>query len=339
MLLGFSQDVWELCPQAPCLQRHDYVMQKYGGADHSGVGWNQMNLATQQAWMLLEYTPQRWAEGKEADSQQLTWNELSMEQQKQAEFLGYNLATWAGCYQEWGPAPDRTNLTKPEPLNPQRVVRGRMTIQLPFTDISGNVYGSEVADVPTAFITIFERAVARALFCGNPPLALQAGDTTYTNLKTGEPLCNVKMDYELQRNRVQVLTVVEGSIIVDFLITRNATSDQSSSPQLFAALQELLTNKLSPLCQDIEFGRYASSATAFEVNMTAAERAEMADTLSFEEMRKAYDISKACNLDSDFRKGDIVCPTDGASRSSTGCLITLLFATFAIAVIPSRTLW
>merc|ERR1719321_2650385 len=127
-----------------------------------------------------------------------------MEQQKQAEFLGYNLATWAGCYQEWGPAPENENLTKPKPPDPQRIVRGRMTIQLPFTEISGNVYGKEVAAVPTAFITIFERAVGRALFCGNPPLATSS--TTYIDANGG-PLCNVKMDFEMQKNRVQVLTV------------------------------------------------------------------------------------------------------------------------------------
>merc|ERR1712232_823172 len=255
------------------------------------------------------------------------------EQRKQAEFLGYNLATWAGCYQEWGPAPLSENLTRATPPDPNRVVRGRMTIQIPFTDISGNVYGSEVADVPTAFIAIFERAVARALFCGNPPLA--TSPTTYTNA-LGQPLCNVENEFAMQQNRVQVLTVVEGSIIVDFLLLRNATMEQSTSAQLFAALQELLEQENSPLCQDIEFGRFARAATVVEVNMTDAQRAAMQDAITFEEMRKAYDAAKACNLKKDFRDGDIICPTDGASRCSTGCILMWFFAAVVVAFTPIR---
>merc|ERR1712232_926359 len=317
MLLGFTADVWELCPLAPCLQRHAYVLQKYGGSDHSGLPWNTMKLATQQAWMLLDYTPELWASGKEAVSQQKTWGELSMEQRKQAEFLGYNLATWAGCYQEWGPAPVDENLTKMEPPDPLRIVRGRMTIQLPFAEISGNVYGKEVAQVPVAFITIFKRAVGRALFCGNPPVGTAATFVT----ADGSPLCQVNQSYEMQRNRVQVLTVVEGSIIVDFLLTQNVTMEQSTSAELFDALKELLDHQQSPLCQDMEFGRFARAASIVEVHRNASERAADAAAMQLEKMRSSYDAVTACNLEKDFRNGDIICPTDGASRYSSGSML------------------
>lgn len=224
-------------------------------------------------------------------------------------------------------------MSKPKPPDPNRVVRGRLTIQLPFTDISGNVYGKEVSSVPTAFITIFERAVARALFCGNPPLATSA--STYVDEATGQPLCNVKMDFEMHKNRVQVLTVVEGSIIVDFLLTRNVTEDQSTAPQLFAALQELLTKQLSPLCQDAEFGRFARAASVVEVDITEAERHEMDDALTFEQMRQDYDAKRACNLDRDHRDGAIVCPTSGASRCFSDYLLTWLFAIVVLVFIPA----
>jgi hypothetical protein len=330
-LLGFSEDVWGYCPQAPCLPRLDYIMRKYGGPDHSGVAWNSMKLAVQQAWMLLGYTESLWAAGKEATSHQLTWMELSLEQQAQAEFLGYSLATWAGCFQEWGPAPVNENLTKMEPPDPHRIVRGRMTIQLPFAEISGNVYGKEVAQVPVAFITIFKRAVGRALFCGNPPV----GDAATFQTSDGKPLCQVNQSYEMQMNRVQVLTVVEGSIIVDFLLTKNVTHEQSTSAELFDALKELLDNQQSPLCQDMEFGRFARAASIVEVHRNASQRAEDEAAQLLEKMRSSYDAVTACNLEKDFRNGDIICPTDGASRYSIGYMLMWIVTAVVLGVSSS----
>merc|ERR1712070_228089 len=108
-------------------------------------------------------------------------------------------------------------------MGPNGAVRGRMYIDRPFSEISGNVYGKQVSTMPTSFIRVFENAVARALFCGNPPLSNDPN--TYLDVY-GEPLCQQRSNFEMQKHRIRVLNVVEGSIVVDFFIVANTTKDE-----------------------------------------------------------------------------------------------------------------
>eukprot|EP00913_Durusdinium_trenchii_P016757 g15751.t1 len=92
-----------------------------------------------------------------------------------------------------------------------------MVIRRPFAEVSGNVYGSAVDRLPASFIQVFEEAISRALFCSNPPLSEDPATFVDTD---GTPLCIQKEHYETQMHRVKVMTVVEGSIIVDFFLAR-----------------------------------------------------------------------------------------------------------------------
>jgi len=305
-LLGYSEDTWMKCPTAPCLERFRYVTEKY-----EGVQWHDMKLSVQRAWMLLEHSPSLWAAHGAAkiETMQVRWEELSAEQRRQAAFLGHSLGTWQGCNQNWV-APDAGNVTA-APLDPLRIVRGRMTIQRPFTEISGNVYGAQVATLPTSFIEMFERSVARALFCGNPPLSPNM--QTYVDVD-GDPLCIVRSNYEMQKRRIKVVTVVEGSIIVDFRIQSNYTTAQPTSAQLFAALNKLLESQTSPLCQDSEFGRFARVGTVEEVPYANLKEDQLAEALEFEKLRGAYGDMSICQLESDSRDNPKPCVPSAAQR-------------------------
>jgi hypothetical protein len=270
-----------------------------------------MKLSVQRAWMLLEHSPSLWAAHGAAkiETMQVRWEELSAEQRRQAAFLGHSLGTWQGCNQNWV-APDAGNVTT-APVDPLRIVRGRMTIQRPFTEISGNVYGQQVATLPTSFIEMFERSVARALFCGNPPLSPNM--LTYVDVD-GDPLCIVRSNYEMQKRRIKVVTVVEGSIIVDFRIQSNYTTAQPTSAQLFAALEKLLESQTSPLCQDSEFGRFASVASVEEVPYANLKEDQLAEALEFEKLRGAYGDMSICQLESDSRDNPRPCVPSAAQR-------------------------
>merc|ERR1719215_536722 len=277
LLLGYSEDTWARCPMSPCLDRAAYVRQKF-----NNIRWGDMKLATQRAWLLLEHSPELWAKGKQPRTRTVRWEELSTEQQRQATFLGHNLGTWQGCNEQWkAPEVPDTNFTLAL-KSPTRVVRARMTIARPFTDISGNIYGQEVASMPTSFVDIFERSVARALFCGNPPLSPTM--QTYVG-QDGKPLCIVESAYLRQRNRVKVVTVVEGSIIVEFYIQANQTAEDRTPVELLAMLDTMLSSLTSPLCQDMEFGRFASRAEVEEVPLSIMEYNERVEALAFEKLR------------------------------------------------------
>eukprot|EP00929_Paragymnodinium_shiwhaense_P072203 TRINITY_DN36644_c0_g1_i1.p1 TRINITY_DN36644_c0_g1~~TRINITY_DN36644_c0_g1_i1.p1 ORF type:complete len:724 (-),score=152.83 TRINITY_DN36644_c0_g1_i1:184-2355(-) len=307
-LLGYSEDTWMRCPTAPCLDRFAYVKDKY-----AGVGWYDLKLAVQRAWLLLEHSPELWAQygASNMRTQQVRWEELSLEQRRQAEFLGHSLGTWQGCNEQWV-APPTENRSE-VPLSPTRVVRGRMTIQRPFTEISGNVYGAQVATLPTSFIETFEKAVARALFCGNPPLSEQV--QTYVDVD-GQPLCIVRSNYDMQKHRIKVVTVEEGSIIVDFYILANQTIDQPTAPQLYDALLKLIESDTSPLVKDPEFGRYAEVASLQEVRYSNLEYQERLAALEFEKLRASYTGNNACLLGMDARQSPkaSACATSGAPR-------------------------
>merc|ERR1711920_538328 len=104
---------------------------------------------------------------------QLRFEELTEEQRTQATFLGHSFGTWQGCNMEWkGMVDNSSNATDEEPEDPYRTVRLRMVISRSFSEISGNVFGNQVAQLPTSFMMIFQRAVGRAVFCGNPPMSL-----------------------------------------------------------------------------------------------------------------------------------------------------------------------
>jgi hypothetical protein len=324
-ILGWTQDTWSKCPSAGCVERFDYIRRRW-----NGLKWMQLKLYEKNAWRLLGSDETLWNNGNLPATQQLQWKELTPEQQQQAGFLGYDEGTWQGCNLEWGAnsTVGGANIT----VDPNAAVRARMSIDRPYSEISGNIYGTAVADMPVSFIRVFESAVARALFCGLPPLSLDA--STYIG-EDGEPLCITKTNFEMQRKRIRVLNVVEGEIAainVDFYIVRNQTHHEQTSRFLYDALKRQLDAKFtSPLCHDKYFGRYAQAATMVETPL-ALFNADIAAPLLFEQMRNFYTGSNYCLLHTDAKAGLTKCPASStvASRSLSVFFLALITATMSM---------
>jgi hypothetical protein len=124
----------------------------------------------------------------------------------------------------------------------------------------------------------------------------------------------------MQKRRIQVVTVVEGSIIVDFYITANTTASQPTAATLFADIQALLESQTSPLCKDMEFGRFAQVASIEEVRWSDLEFEERQRALEFELKRANYGNEHLCVLEQDFRDNPTSCPRSKASDSRPGAI-------------------
>jgi hypothetical protein len=318
--LGFTQSTWAGCPMAPCEDRFDYLQRRY-----SGITWMSMKMASRWAWELLGHTAQLWADGGMTNTRtmELPWQELTPEQQTQATFLGHSSGTWQGCSPVGGMTMNRSANVSTDPLRP---VRARMVIERPFSEISGNIFGSALSQLPMSFIMVFERAIARALFCENPPLSNNA--STYVG-SDGMPLCLLQASYDRQQGnppevlptrpggdpRIRVVTIREGSIIVDFIIESNVTRDEPTAVFLYEELFRQLSRPNSPIVHDAEFGRFASVATIVEEVFDHLSEDEREGALGREVMRGQYDAGNACELRSDNRNGYIACPVTSSAQS------------------------
>lgn len=307
-LVGYVEDTWNHCPQADCRERFEWIQRTFGP-----LTFEDMTTAQQRAWVLLGQSQSLWDDGGgmlSTPTFQLTWKELSTDQQSQAFFLGYTEAAWQGCETNWVPRGSNASNVSNAPMNPMRTVRSKMRIRLPFSEVSGNVYGAAVAQLPTSFIQVFETAVARALFCGNPPAS--PDPSTYID-KSGNPSCTLPDKYLANAARINVVSVVDGSIIVDFFITANRTATEKTSPALFADLQSLLKNPDSSLCQDMKFGRFAKLASVEEIPFSTLSTKDREFAAQLEKLRTVYTSQTACILLQDARTGVAKCATANAS--------------------------
>lgn len=294
----------------------------------------EMKLSERRAWLLLGHNEGLWQKNANPATMQKRWAELSPEQQQEAMFLGHSEGTWQGCNTNWTARADNDTMNA---TNPNADVRGRMTIDRPYSEISGNVYGKQVGrSMPTSFIKTFETAVARALFCGNPPLSTDAN--TYIG-EDGEPLCVQITNYEMQRYRIHVLNVVEGSIVVDFFIRRNVTPAQTTSIMLFEALARQVERKTdSPLCNDKYFSRFCRKAMVEQNKLAAESYIKFREALDAEPKRNYYTDSNMCILHTDAKLGVTKCASSSATRSAqvyflqnfAGPVLGLLALAFAI---------
>lgn len=322
--VGYVSDTWDGCPNSQCEERLAYVKARY-----RGKMWTDLTVAQRRAWKLLSHDQRLWTDGGMFNtiSFQSTWAELSNQQQQQAMFLGHSEGTWQGCTTQWGrPDPNATQNTPPPGFistSVERTVRARMTIRRPFAEVSGNVYGAAVARLPSSFIKVFEDAVARLLFCRNTP---HSDDPTEYIDSEGKPACNDPEQYVRQRHRVKVMTVTEGSIVVDFFLARNQTPIEKTAPSLYRDVQDAIKKKNSPLCQDMEFGKFAKVAVIEEIPLSHLSEDQLHQAYTFERMREAWGESTACQLLSDAREGNTGCPQAHASafaRRSASLLFTV----------------
>jgi hypothetical protein len=349
--IGFVTSTWALCPNAPCSDRFDYLQRRYD------LAWLDMTLAQRWAWELLDHSEELWLDGGMPNTRTMErpWEELSPEQQDQAKFLRASSGTWSGCSEvniDASAGGDAANHTlcgdQPLPNDPLRPVRARMTIERPFSEVSGNIFGSPLQQLPMSFIMVFESAVARALFCENPPLS--DDPSTYVGA-SGQPLCLLQSNYDRQQGnqrecpqgvtpcpRIRVETVREGSIIVDFIIEANVSSTEPPAILLFEELERQLARGNSPIAHDVDFGRFANYSSVQEVCFDHLTEQERMQALADEVMRGQYDAGNACELRTDNRNGFIACPITSSARSVVyGRYGMSLLLVAAAAIVRPRT--
>jgi len=329
ILMGHGYDTWTKCKNAPCLERYQYVKDKF-----KGVKWYQMSKATKLSLKMLGWSPDLWDTGGNAESLQLQWEELQSEQQAAAMFLGHTRETWQGCAEWIDPQTTISPITK-KPKDPNRAIRARMVIHRPFTEISGNLQGNGVPGqdgvASPSFVIVFERAIARAIFCRNP--WVEDDGTNYTN-NDGSPKCLAQDLLEKSQERVKTIRVVKGSIIVDFIIEAHKSPDEPTSESCLLDLSRQLRNVRAPACRDIEFGRFAEVADVFELEVPESEAQRQEEVLEFEKTRKQYNAGNACQLRSDSKNGKNACVsrTQRAQRPATLALsIVVMLAIFEVS--------
>lgn len=319
--IGYSRDTWSDCQEAPCLERFNYVKRKF-----EGVKWADMSPATQLAMKMLGYSAGLWDAGQNSETLQMQWQELAHEQQTAAMFLGHTRDTWQGCANWQDPITTIPPNTE-RPKDPMRAVRGRMLIDRSFTEISGHLQGSfaEEHSASPSFVVVFERAVARAVFCRNP--WVEDDGTAYTD-NDGKPKCVRRDLMEQQMDRIKVIRVVKGSIIVDFMIYANRTADEPLATDSLLDLGRQLQNRRSPASRDIEFGRFAVVAELEEVDIPPDEAKKHQEVLAFEGTRGMYNNENACQLQSDKKHGINACPSSSLRQRP------LALAALAALILP-----
>merc|ERR1719409_833000 len=144
-----------------------------------------------------------------------------------------------------------------------------------------------------SFVSVFQRAVARAVFCRNP---WAADDGTRFEDSDGRPKCARRDLLEGSEFRVQVQRVAKGSIIVDFVVRPNRTADEPTAAEVLLELSRQLGNRRSPVCRDVEFGHFAVVAEVVEVDVPQDYHVKAQQAAVFEGTRSAYDEGNACEL-------------------------------------------
>jgi len=172
-------------------------------------------------------------------------------------------------------------------------------------------------------------AIARAAFCGNPPYdPLVSQDQVDPE---GNPLCTDRDKFEQQKDRIKLLKVAQGSIVLQFEIAVNRTASEISAVNLFGILERKLSDPKSDFRHDIKFGRFASVATLEEVDFSEAVFEREVRQAEFEKVRGRYTEDNACQLHQDKKNGIDNCQKAGAVRS--GARSGLFLALLALALL------
>merc|ERR1719198_2457382 len=104
----------------------------------------------------------------------------------------------------------------------------------------------------------------------------------------GSPKCSQPEKFNAQKDRVQIITVLKGSIVVHFWIKANQTKDEVTAAIAMDNLKWQLRNPKSPIRRDEEFGRFAEWATVEEKLLSSSYQEKNKEVLDFEKVRGKY---------------------------------------------------
>lgn len=168
-------------------------------------------------------------------------------------------------------------------------------------------------------------AVARASFCGNPPYDPLASQNQVD--PEGMPLCTDRDNFERQKDRIKLLKISQGSIVMQFEVTANRTETEISAVNIFGVLERKLADPKSDFRHDVKFGRFASVASLEEIEFSEAVFEREVRQAEFEEVRSRYDEENYCELHNDSKNNIDTCVKDFAyARVSVQLLPMVILA-------------
>ncbi|CAD7942406.1 unnamed protein product [Amoebophrya sp. A120] len=348
---GHREDTWSRCPNTPCLLRYDYIQQKYQGP------WQLLSPRVQRTFAKLGWTQQMWDDKQSGASTELPdtyrklWKDLTNDEKIDAQFFDYDEFSWNGC--AGADQEKTTTVAPPSTEDPFRRIRARLYMPRSYNEImsvspttletttpppavvvstsSGTT--TTPPDSSSGFVAVAQQAIARTLFCNNPPYSA----TTNPDQRdpNGMPLCMDKDPYDRQLMRINVLNVGQG-ILMDFEILANRTAKEVSAVHLYERLQAATTNPQSDFRHDADFQRFSSVGQLSMLTFSEEEFAEEQANLQFEVLRAQYDEEKACELFSDKKNGVDKCPKDSAATFSV--MLPLVAVVFIRALIEAFAL-
>lgn len=165
-------------------------------------------------------------------------------------------------------------------------------------------------------------AVARASFCGNPPYDPLASQSQVD--PEGMPLCTDRDNFERQKDRIKLLKISQGSIIMQFEVAANRTTKEISAVNVFGVLERKLADPKSDFRHDVKFGRFASVASLEEIEFSEAVFEREVRQAEFEEVRSRYDEENYCELHNDSKNNIDTCVKDSAYSTYEVHLVHML---------------
>jgi hypothetical protein len=147
------------------------------------------------------------------------------------------------------------------------------------------------------------------------------------------PLCTDRDTYNKQKERIKILNIVSGSILLQFEIQANRTHQEINAPEALDYLNRKLADPKSDFRHDVCFGRFASVAQLTEVPFSEAVFAQEKAEEKFEAIRGKYDKGNYCELHIDSKNNIYLdpwaCPPPGNNAGGTA-VRGLLFAVSAV---------
>jgi hypothetical protein len=164
-------------------------------------------------------------------------------------------------------------------------------------------------------------SLARAFFCSNP----QYSENMVDGLQDldGNPLCTDRANYVAQQDRISILRISRGSILIKFEIAANRTETEISAPQLYQVMQAKLEDPNSDIRHDPDFGQFATVSEMTELPFSEDDNTQEQAELAFEEERKKYTPENICELYQDKARGIDPCEKSFSVRAFSSAFVAM----------------
>lgn len=143
-------------------------------------------------------------------------------------------------------------------------------------------------------------------------------------------MCTDRDEFENQKDRIKLLKISQGSIVLQVEISVNRTATEISSVNVLGLLTRKLADPKSDFRHDIKFGRFASVASLTEIDFSEEVFEREVRQAEFERVRAQYNEENACELHRDMKNGIDICEKSGAYKTNNHFFSSLYAFGFAV---------